>query len=112
MSRIDRLSTLIQKEIADILHRRINDPHIGFISITRVRVSPDLEHAWIHYSQIGDDAAKELTLKRLKIACKFIRYELGKVLETKKVPNLRFCFDDSLEKGTEILKKLHQLGHE
>ena len=109
MSRLDRVATLIHRELATILIREIDDSKIGFISVTHVRVSDDLEHAWIYYSQIGTPEQKIETARHLQRAKKYIRFELGKVLQMKNVPNLRFAYDTSLEKGADVLKKLDEL---
>ena len=97
MSRLERVGVLIQRELAEILRRRIDSPKIGFISFTRVRLSPDLEVAWVYYSQLGSEAQKLETMNELKRLKKVIRFELGKVLSMKVVPELRFAYDDSLE---------------
>jgi ribosome-binding factor A len=109
VSRTDRVANLIHHEIANILIREINDSKIGFVSITHVRVSDDLEHAWIYYSQIGTPEQIVETSRHLQRAKKFIRFSLGKVLQTKTVPQLHFKYDDSLEKGSQILEKLDGL---
>jgi ribosome-binding factor A len=108
--RPERLAQFIKKEVADILLRKMNDNRIGFISLTDVELSPDFRYAKILYSQIGNDAEKKKTAKALNRAASFIKFELGKVLQIRVVPNLRFVFDDSLERGVNLVTKINHLN--
>ena len=106
MSRLERVGVVIQRELAEIMRRRIDSPKIGFISFTHVRLSPDLEVAWAYYSQLGSEEQKAETFSELKRLRKVIRFELGKVLTMKVVPELRFVYDDSLD-FLERTKDIH-----
>ncbi|NQY74946.1 MAG: 30S ribosome-binding factor RbfA [Candidatus Margulisbacteria bacterium] len=110
MSRIDRINALIKEEIAHILQRKMRDQHIGFISITNVDVSKDMSHAKIYFSQIGTDKEKKKTLNTLKTASRFIKGEIGKVIRLKHIPDLQFIFDESLERGFDIVDKINKLS--
>lgn len=110
MSRTERIANLLKKEIAEILHRKVNDSRIGFISITRLEVSKDLAHAWVHYSQFGDDITKATTRKGLASATPFIKLEIGKILTTQTVPNLHFKYDDSLEHAQKMSDRIDELS--
>lgn len=110
MSRIDRIRTLLMKEISQILLKEINDSRIGFISITTIDISKDLGHAWIYYSEIGDDAQKFKTKKGLQAASSYIQGLLGKKLHLDTIPKLHFKFDDSIEKGSKVLKLIDELN--
>ena len=109
MSRKKKLSSLLRVEISSIL-RKINDSRIGFISITEVNLSNDLHHAWIYYSQIGNEAQKESTKKGLASATKFIHAELSKLIRYIIIPKLHFRFDDSLEKGSDLINKIDEIS--
>ncbi len=110
MSRTERVASLLKKEIADILHRKINDIRIGFITITSIKISPDLTHAWVYYSQIGSEEQKQITKKGLASATKFIKLEIGKVLTTQVVPNIHFQYDDTLERAQKLIEKIDALS--
>ena len=97
------------KEISEVLQRKINDSRIGFISILDVKLSKDLDHAWVYYSQIGSEEEIQITKKGLASATKFIKNEIGKVLKIKTIPDIHFRYDDSLVRGTEIVEKLKEL---
>ena len=108
--RLERVSALLKIEISRILRVTINDPKIGFISIIEVKLSKDLGIAKVFYSQIGTEKEKEETLERLKKVRGVIKGELGRVLHLKTIPNLRFVFDPSLEKGADLVNKINQLN--
>lgn len=110
MSRMDRIDELIRREISEILIRRVNDHRIGFISVISVKTSPDLSLATIYYSQIGSEDDKHRTSKALKSAIGFIRGELGKKLMLKTLPRIRFEYDESIERGSELLEKIKALN--
>jgi len=108
--RADRVSDQIKQEIADILMRKIKDPRIGFVTITDVETTDDLRIAKIFVSMYGED--KETTLQGLKSASAFIRSELGRRMRLKFVPELLFRFDSTVEKGSHIMKLLHEIETE
>jgi len=109
MSRIDRVEELIKQEIANILIKKANDHRIGFISIQKVKVTKDLSHAKVFYSQIGSDEEKKKTYRALRSASNYIKGELGKVISLKTIPTLRFIFDESIERGVELANKIKGL---
>jgi ribosome-binding factor A len=115
MTRIERVAELIKEEVSEILRGDVSDPRIGFISITHVDVSPDLENARIFVSILGNEEKKNESMHGLRSATSFIRGKLGHLLETRVVPELRFVRDDSLEKGSRVLgiiSKLEKEEHE
>lgn len=110
MSRQKKLSSVLKTEISALLLKKINDVRIGFISLTEVKISSDFKQAWVYYSQIGSDIQKEETKKGLSSATKFIHSELSKKIRYMAVPKIRFKFDDSLEKGVNIINKINELN--
>lgn len=109
MARIDRVQALLKAEIAKVLQTQLRDGKIGFITITEVKVSKDLGHAQIYYSEIGSDEQKKKTEKALRSASRFIHHEIFKKVYLKTVPKLRFRYDPSIEKGVELINKINQL---
>jgi ribosome-binding factor A len=109
--RIERVNNLIRDEISEMLQRQVKDPRLGnFISITEVSTSTDLKYAKIFVSSIRTDEEKEKVLKALTAASGFFRSELAKRLRMRRVPELAFHWDDSIEHGArilEIMDKLH-----
>ena len=110
MSRKDRVEALVKQEIAHIVQTKLsNNTKIGFITILRVELSNDLANAKIFYSQIGSDLEKKQTRKALMNSTKFVKFELGKALRLKIIPNIRFVFDEALEKAFNVINKLNKL---
>lgn len=100
-----RIAEFIKREISRILFEEIKDPGIEFVTITNVSITPDLKYAKIYYSVIGDATNREKVDARLQAATKFIRSELGKAIEFRHVPEIKFYYDVV----TERVEKLDQL---
>jgi ribosome-binding factor A len=107
--RIEKVNVLIQREISDILFRRVKDPRIGFVSVTGVNISKDYDVALVYVSTFGDSSAREACWKGLEKARPFIRTELGKRIRLRKTPEIIFRLDDSIERGARIDDQLRTL---
>ncbi len=106
-----RLGGQVQEEISEIIQRKIKDPRLGFVTVTRVKMTADLRHASVYVSVIGAEEDVEKSLAALESASNFIRSELGRRIRVKHVPDLKFFHDDSAVKGArieEILKHLRE----
>jgi ribosome-binding factor A len=108
-ARTDRIDELLRQEIGSILSREIKDPRIGFATVTRVETAPDLGHARIWISVIGQKGERKQTIAALDGAMPFVRRELGARLRLRRIPNLHVQLDDTLERGTRILHLLDEL---
>jgi len=109
--RSERTSKLIQREISELLEREVNDPRLcKFISVTEVTLSPDLKHAKIFVSTLGTEINKEDLLAGFNNASGFLRKELAAHLRLKQIPQLSFCYDDSIERGARLLKLMGELN--
>jgi len=111
-SRPERVGEEIRHEISEMLTRQVHDPGIGFVTLTRVKVSPDLQLARVYYTSIGDDRARLATRKALDRATPFLRRQLGGRLRLRRVPELRFEFDESVEHQDRIERILIDLQAE
>ena len=101
--RTERLNHLIQIELSDLLRKHINDPRLnGLISITGVSISNDLKNATILISALGDNHDRSEILNGFHSASGFLRRELAHRLEIRVTPELKFEFDDSIEKGVSL----------
>ena len=107
--RADRVADLILKELAEVLVRRVKDPRLADITLTKVDVSPDLRNAKVYYSLLGDDQKKDEVAGGLDSARGFVKRELGKRLYLRRIPDIVFYFDDSLEHGSHIEQLLTEL---
>lgn len=92
----------MKKEMGDIIGRKLKDPRIGFVTVTGVEVTGDLQQATVFISVFGDDEQKEQTLRGLAKASGFIRTEIGKRIRLRKTPEISFKFDESIEYGSRI----------
>jgi ribosome-binding factor A len=107
--RTERLDELLRQEIGAMLEREIADPRIGFATVTEVETTPDLRHARVWISVIGGATERETTIAGLEHAMVFIRRELGTRLRIRRIPELHVRLDDSIERGTRVLRLLDSL---
>jgi ribosome-binding factor A len=107
--RTDRVDELLRQEIGQLLAREVGDPRIGFATITDVETDPDLRHARVWVSVIGTPAERDAAIAALSHAMPFIRHELGVRLRIKRIPELHVRLDDTLERGTRVLRLLSEL---
>jgi ribosome-binding factor A len=109
--RADRVADLIRAEISDILLRQIRDPRIGALTITGVEVTEDLRTAKIFFVEMGKDVFDPETQKGLEQARSFIKRELGKRLQLRRVPDIFFRPDESFAYGSRIDSLLAEIGN-
>lgn len=107
--RANRVGEQMKKELSDIIGRKLKDPRIGFVTVTDVQVTGDLQQAKVFISVLGDDEQKENTLKGLAKAKGFIRTEIGHRIRLRKTPEIIFEFDESIDYGNRIETLLHEL---
>jgi ribosome-binding factor A len=109
-ARTERVGDLIRSEIAQLLAREVHDPGIGFVTITRVSVTPDLQHARVHYTALGDGKSRRDTSRALDRATPFLRRQIGARLRLKRVPELEFVYDEAIagqDRIEQILSDIH-----
>ena len=104
-SRPDRVADQIRAELAMLLARDVHDPGIGFVTITRVQMTPDLQQARVFYTSLGDDKARTNSDRALARAVPFLRRQIGSRLRLKRVPNLTFVYDESVA-GQDRIEQL------
>lgn len=108
--RAERVGVLIKEEISHLILRSVKDPRIGFVTVTRVRVSDDLRHARIYVSSAGSGQTRRReALIGLKSAAGYLRGELGRRLCLRYSPELLFLPDDSLEEELHLGELLRQI---
>jgi len=110
--RPDRVGDQIRQELSGLLARGdVHDPGIGFITLTRVQVSADLQHARVFYTTLGDEQARRETALALERATPFFRRHIGGRLRLRRVPEIEFRFDQTIEQQDrieQILRDLHE----
>jgi ribosome-binding factor A len=111
--RIDRIEEQLRIELSEIIEREIQDPRIGLTTVTAVKVSPDLRHARVSVTVLGDAAQRKKALEGLRSATSFVRRSLSKRLQhMRRIPELSFDYDESVEKGIRIEELLDRIKHE
>jgi len=111
-SRPDRVAEQVRQEVSQLLLSEVHDPGIGLVTLTRVKVSPDLQLVRVYYTQMGDEKARAETRRALERATPFLRRQLGQRIQLRRVPELRFEFDTSVENQDRIERILLELQAE
>ena len=109
--RTERVADLIRREMADLLMRKLRDPRLSFVSVTAVEVSGDLSSARIFLSSLDGMEKRQEIVKVLTHAAPFLRHELAPRLGLREVPELRFSYDESIERGArveDLLRRIHE----
>mgnify|MGYP001398705302 CR=1 FL=1 len=107
--RAERVAELMKAELSEIIRRELKDPRIGFVSITRVKISRDMRHAKIFLSVLGSPEEQQATLEGMESAKGFLRSELAGRIRIHHMPELQFVLDDSLEYAAKIERQLAQI---
>ena len=111
--RTDRINGLLRQEISQLLSRDLKDPRLaGVVSITHVDTSADLRHARVYVSVLGSREEKEMVLKGVDSATRFMRKELGDRLSLRHIPELKFILDESMEQADHIFGLIDRLSDE
>ncbi|PLW83901.1 30S ribosome-binding factor RbfA [Kineobactrum sediminis] len=103
-SRTQRVADYLQRELAQLIQRELRDPRIGMVSITSVDVSRDMGYAKVYFTRLGSDSAEEAkeTAEVLNKAAGFLRSQVSRDSSMRSVPQLRFYFDASVDRGREL----------
>lgn len=107
-----RMAEETKRLLSSIIPKEIKDPRLGFLTITRVILSSDLQYATVYVSVLGDEEDQYQTMHILEQVKGFLRRELGHALGVRVTPELRFKLDHSIEEGTRILKIMDDLEAE
>lgn len=111
LKRPKRVAHLIQKEISAILQKRIKNPHLGFVTITGVKVTDDLQHAKVYFTVYGSEQERISTEELLKRMTSFVRYHVGQRIRLRYTPEIVFQYDETIERAAridELINKIHQ----
>ena len=108
-SRPDRVAYQIRGELGLLLTRDVHDPGIGFVTITRVQLSADLQQARVFYTVLGDEKARRNSERAIDRAIPFLRRQIGSRLRLKRVPELKFLYDESIAGQDRIEQLLNEI---
>jgi ribosome-binding factor A len=106
--RTERLGEEIREEVAKMIGRELKDPRIGFVTVTRVDLGPDMRNARIHVGVLGDLAQRDKTLAGLKQASGFLRRAVGQRLRLRHAPELSFHYDEGLDAAERVARLLSE----
>ena len=109
-SRPERVADQIRSELAALLAREVHDPGLGFVTITRVQVSRDLQQARVFYTALGDEKSRRQSERTLHRALPFLRRQIGARLRLKRVPELHVFYDESIagqDRIEQLINELH-----
>jgi len=110
-TRQNKVRELLKEEISDILLRDLKDPRLGFITITDVEVTGDLQHARVFVSVMGSDTERAENLAVLKRAQHFVRESLKRRISMKVLPDVEFRLDNSVDHAIRMLELMEQIKH-
>ena len=106
--RMRRVDEAVRSVLSDAITKDLKDPRVGFVTVTGVKTSPDLRHARVYVSVLGDEEAREATLQGLASAHGFLQSRLASELSLKHTPALEFEYDDSVDRGMRINQLLQE----
>lgn len=112
LRRSERLAEEIRENVAEIV-AQLKDPRIGFVTVTRVSLTPDLRSARVYVGVLGDEAQQRKTLAGLSQAAGFVRRELGRRISVRHTPDLAFHYDaglDATDRVAKILREIDESG--
>jgi ribosome-binding factor A len=110
-SRPERVAQMVQQLLGEVFARGMRDPRIGLVTITGVKMSPDLREARIYWTVHGDSEQRAHTAKGLDKARGFLRREIGAQLKLRLTPDLHFTYDEAIDRGERIellIRKVHE----
>jgi ribosome-binding factor A len=111
-SRMRRVDEAMRAVLSDAIAKELKDPRVGFVTVTGVQTSPDLRHARVYVSVLGDEATRSASLEGLRSAHGFLQRRLAAELTLKHTPALTFAYDDSVDRGMRISQLLDETAEE
>lgn len=111
-TRKKRLDEILRELLADILLTRTSDPRLAGVTVTAVRISPELDVAKVFVSSLGDESKRAEAMTALRRAAPFLRTELARATDLRRTPELRFHFDESMDRGLRMESVFKDLADE
>lgn len=106
--RTDRINEQLRQEISLLVRDGVRDPRVGLATVTAVETSPELDHAKVYVTTMGDETEREEVMTGLRSAAAFIRGQLGRRLHMRRIPELHFTYDRVLEEAQRIERLLRE----
>jgi ribosome-binding factor A len=111
-ARADRIADQVRDLVSQILTFETKDPGIGLVTVTFVKVTPDLQLAQVYYTLVGDDADRRATAKALERATAFVRRRVAEDLNLRRAPEVRFHYDEHIERQARVETLLQEIAAE
>ena len=108
--RLVRVNQLIKEEISMVLQRQLKDPRLGFVTVTEVDTTPDLKHAKVFVSVLGNEKKRDKSLQGLEAAHGILQAKLAQELRMKRTPQLAFEYDPTVERGVRMTMLIDELA--
>jgi ribosome-binding factor A len=105
-----RVDEALREVLSDAISSDLQDPRVGFVTVTRVKTSPDLRHARVYVSVLGDEASRQDSLEGLRSAHGFLQSRMAAALRLKHTPTLTFEYDHSVDRGMRISQLIEELA--
>ena len=110
LERMRRVDEAVREVLSDVLTHEVKDPRVGFVTVTDVKTSPDLSHARVYVSVLGDAEAVSASLEGLRSAQGFLQGRIGGELRLKHTPTLTFFHDDTAERAQRVERLMDELA--
>jgi ribosome-binding factor A len=107
-----RINTIIREVLTGLIERELKDPRIGFVTLTGVEISSDLSVAKVYYTVLGDENVRKESRRGILSAAGYMRKKVGEALDLRRTPELRFLYDESVERGLALEDTLVRLREE
>ena len=101
-ARMRRVDEAMRAVLSDAISKQLKDPRVGFVTVTGVKTSPDLRHARVYVSVLGDQAVREASIEGLRSAHGYLQRQVADELALKHTPTLTFEYDESVDRGMRI----------
>jgi ribosome-binding factor A len=108
--RMRRVDEAVREVLGDAISKDLKDPRVGFVTVTDVKTSPDLRHARVFVSVLGDPAHRRATMRGLQSAHGYLQRRVADELRLKHTPELVFAYDDSVDRGMRVSELLDEVA--
>ncbi len=110
--RLERITQLVQRTASEVIAYELKDPRMGFVTVSRVKLSRDIRHATVFWSIVGTDGERSRTAHALEAATGYVQGRIARALDTRVTPLIRFEYDQAVEGSVRVSRILDELREE